>query len=117
MSATICFKKVPENLYKITIKKIVRPKFYFIQLGFRARLKSLIIIDTLRKARIPVYHSLTKDKFVNQLNTAENMKLSHLIIMGQKEALEDTVVIRHVETRAQDTVNLCDLSQYLQKLK
>ncbi|MFO0718792.1 MAG: His/Gly/Thr/Pro-type tRNA ligase C-terminal domain-containing protein [Candidatus Paceibacterota bacterium] len=117
MSATICFKKVPENLYKITIKKIVRPKFYFIQLGFRARLKSLIIIDTLRKAKIPVYHSLTKDKFVNQLSTAENLKLSHLIIMGQKEALEDTVVIRHMETRAQDTVSLCDLSQYLQKLK
>jgi histidyl-tRNA synthetase len=117
MSATICFKKIPENLYKITIKKITRPKFYFIQLGFRARLKSLIIIDTLRKAKIPVYHSLTKDKFVNQLNTAENLKLSHLIIMGQKEALEDTVVIRHMETRAQDTVSLCDLSHYLQKLK
>ncbi len=117
MSATICFKKVPENLYKITIKKIIRPKFYFIQLGFRARLKSLTIIDTLRKARIPVYHSLTKDKFVNQLNTAENLKLSHLIIMGQKEAIEDTVVIRHMDTRVQDTINLSDLSHYLQKLK
>ncbi|MSR73311.1 hypothetical protein EXS61_01755 [Candidatus Parcubacteria bacterium] len=117
MSATVCFKKVPDSVYKITIEKIKRPKFYFIQLGFRARLKSLSIIDNLRKAHIPVYHSLTKDKFENQLNTAKNLKLSHLIIVGQKEALEDTVVIRHMDTRAQDTINLDDLSHYLQKLK
>ncbi len=117
MSGTICFKKTPDMVLKITVRKIQRPKFYFIQLGFKARLKSLIIIDTLRKARIPVYHALTKEKLVNQLATAEHVKPSHLIIMGQKEALDDTVVIRHIDTRAQDIVSLAELSRYLQRLK
>ncbi len=117
MSATICVKKTPEPVYKIIVKKIPRPRFYFIQLGFRARLKSLTIIDNLRKARIPVCHSLSINNFVNQLTSAENMHLSHLIILGQKEALENTIVIRHMETRVQDTINLSDLSHYLQKLK
>lgn len=118
MSATISYKKVSEPVvYKITIKKIAQPKFYFIQLGFRARLKSLHIIDTLRKAHIPVYHSLTKDKLINQLSSAESLRLSHLIIMGQKEALDNTVVIRNMETRAQDTVSCSELSSYLQKLQ
>mgnify|MGYP000128172212 CR=1 FL=1 len=92
MSAMISFKKPQEKSYKITIRRVERPQFYFIQLGFRARLKSLHIIDTLRKAGIPVYHSLTKDKFLNQLTTAENLKLSHLIIVGQKEALDLSLI-------------------------
>ncbi len=117
MSATISFKKAPDTIYKVMTKKVQQPKFYFIQLGFRARLKSLQIIDTLRKAQIPVYHSLTKDKLLNQLTTAENLHLSHLIIMGQKEALEDTVVIRNMETRAQDTINCCELCTYLERLQ
>ena len=117
MSGSVCFKKTSETVGKTAARKMPRPKFYFVQLGFRARLKSLIIIDNLRKARIPVCHALMKEKLVNQLSTAETMKLSHLIIMGQKEALDDTVLIRNVHTRAQDIVNLADLSHYLQKLK
>jgi histidyl-tRNA synthetase len=115
MSTSIFFKK-PEVVKKIIIKESRAPKFYFVQLGFRARLKSLVLIDSLRKAKIPVGHSLMKDKFLNQISATETKKPSYLIIMGQKEAIDDTVVIRNVETRAQDTVSVCNLCTYLQSL-
>jgi histidyl-tRNA synthetase len=116
MSASISFKKAPEVIKKVLVRINNSPRFYFIQLGFRARLKSIEIIDTLRKARIPVRHALMKDKFLNQISASETVGPSHLIIMGQKEAIDNTVVIRNVETRAQDTVTIGDLCTYLQKI-
>ena len=81
-----------------------RPKVYFIQLGFDAKLKSLQVIESLRQAKIPLYQSLSKDKLTSQLATAEHMKIPIVIIMGQKEAIEDSVIVRDMNTRFQETV-------------
>lgn len=110
------FRK-PARPPKIFFKSKPRPKFYFIQFGTKAKLKSLAVIEALRQARIPVYHSLTSDQFVGQLKEAEDNGSPFVIIMGQKEALENTAVVRHMSTRVQETIALCDLPQYLMKLK
>jgi histidyl-tRNA synthetase len=70
----------------------------------------------LRSERIPVYHSLTKDKITGQLSGAEYMKATHVLIIGQKEALENSIVVRHVVTREQETVYLSDLVNFLKKI-
>lgn len=114
-SVNIGFKKKVEP--KTSFKSGFRPKFYFIQFGNFAKLKSLPLIESLRSARIPVYHSLTKDKFVGQLSSAESIASPFVIIMGQKEALENTVVVRQMSTRSQETVPVCDLANYLSKLR
>ncbi len=93
-----------------------KPKFYFIQLGHDAKLKSLKILETLRQAKIPVYQSLSKDKLIGQIASAEKMEIKYVLIMGQKEALENTVVVRNMDTRSQNTVNLSELVAYLKKL-
>lgn len=94
-----------------------KPKYYFIQLGFEAKLKSLQILEMLRQAKIPVSQSLSKDKLLAQITTAEKMEVPYVIIMGQKEALEGSVVVRDMNTRSQDTVFLSELVTYLKKLK
>lgn len=116
MSVNIAFKKkAPEP--KSALKSRFKPKFYFIQFGNIAKLKSLPLIETLRRANIPVHHSLTRDKFVSQLSVAEDTASPFVIIMGQKEALENTVVVRHSVTRAQQIVSILDLPRYLSKLR
>jgi histidyl-tRNA synthetase len=104
--------------YKAVSPRIVRkPKIYFIQLGFEAKLKSLEIIEVLRGARIPVIHSLNKDGLPVQLAIAEKMKIPHALIFGQKEALDGTVIVRDMVTRSQDTLKLKDLAEYIKKIK
>lgn len=98
-------------------KKEEEPKFYFIQFGDVAKKKSLTIIETLRKAKIAVHQSLSKDKLSVQLTHAEKMNIPYIIMMGQKEALEETVVVRHMVTRAQDTVEIDYLVTHLKGLK
>jgi len=44
------------------------------------------------------------------------MKASHVLIIGQKEALENTVVVRNITNREQETVSLNELCGFLKKI-
>ncbi len=104
--------------YKKLAPRILRkPKIYFIQLGSEAKLKSLNIIETLRKAHIPIAQSLSKDSLGSQLAIAEKLTIPYSIIFGVKEALDNSVIVRDMENRSQDTVKLNKLLEYLKELK
>lgn len=119
-------RDVPGAVISISLKKPLQTKagskafskarFYFIQLGFEAKLKSLEIIDMLREAKIPVCQSLSKDKLGAQLTSAEAQNFPYLLIVGQKEALDKTVLVRYKETRSQEAVPVSKLVEYLKKL-
>lgn len=98
--------------------RIMKPaKVYFIQLGFEAKLKSLSIIEILRKAHIPIHQSLSKDSLSQQLGVAEKMNIPYCVIFGQKEAMDSTVIVRNMKTHSQDTVKIEKLCEYLKNLK
>ncbi len=117
MGATILVKKSKELTKKVIVKNIKKPKFYLVQLGNTAKLKALNVVEMLRKHKIPIYHSITKDKITGQLSGAEYMKATHVLIMGQKEAVENSIVVRNIQTRSQETVTLTDLPKFLKGLK
>ncbi len=102
------------NLSPRIIKK---PKMYFIQLGFDAKLKSLNIMEILRKAKVPIAQSISKDSLGAQLAIAEKMGVKHTIIFGQKEAIENSVIVRDMSTRSQETVPINKLLEYIKELK
>ncbi len=104
------YKNVPPRIMK-------KPKVYFIQVGLEAKLKSLSVIEILRKAHIPIMQALSKDSLSAQLAVAEKAGLPYVLIFGQKEAIENSVIVRHMETRSQDTVKLDKLPEYLKSLK
>lgn len=96
---------------------IKKPKIYFIQLGAEAKMKSLGIIEILRKARVPIAQSLSKDGLGQQLAQAERSGAPFAIIFGQKEAMENTVIVRNMETRSQEIVKLEFLPDFVKHLK
>ncbi len=103
-----------KNLAPRIMKK---PKVYFIQVGWDARLKSLTVIEILRKAHVPVIQALSKDSLSAQLAVAEKSGAPYVIIFGQKEAMEKSVIVRNMETRSQDTVPIAELNNFLKHLK
>lgn len=105
-----------EKAPKKTYKELPKPRFYLVQLGRDAKMKSLPLIELLRRERIAIHHSLAHDKIGSQLGSAERLRVPYIMILGQKEALEDSVTIRNVSTRAQDTIPLKDLPLYLKNL-
>lgn len=102
---------------KLTPRIIKKPKMYFIQLGTDAKLKSINVIEILRKAHIPIAQSLSKDSLSQQLAIAEKLQIPHALIFGQKEALENSVIVRSMANRSQETVKLKDLLEHLKELK
>jgi len=109
---------VSSSWYKKLAPRILKkPKIYFIQLGSEAKLKSLNIIETLRKAHIPITQSLSKDSLGSQLAIAEKLAIPYSLIFGVKEALDNSVIVRDMSNRSQDTVKLNKLLEYLKELK
>lgn len=114
---TICFESKKKSSPSIVFEKLKTPRFYLVQVGPEAKLKSLRVIDMLRRENIALYHSLVKDKLGAQLGSAENLNVPYILIMGQKESHENTVIVRNMATRSQDTVAIPTLVAYLKKLK
>ncbi len=102
---------------KLTPRIVKKPKVFFIQLSFDAKLKSFEVIEILRHAKIPMAQSIAKDSLGAQLAQAEKLRVPFAIILGQKEALENTVIVRHMDTRSQDTIKINDLADYFKSLK
>ncbi len=113
---TVIVKKTDIASKKVVIKKLKKPCLYLVQLGSTAKLKALNVVETLRKNRITICHSITKDKIGGQLSGADYMHASHLLIIGQKEAIENTVVVRNAVTREQETVCVSELAEFLKQL-
>lgn len=102
----------PEHAY-LPPRIVKKPKVFLVQLGFDAKLKSMVVIEILRKARIPIVQALPKDSLASQLASAERANIPYAFIIGQKEVIDETIIVRNMETRSQDIVRVRDLSEYI----
>lgn len=102
---------------KSTVLKFAAPKIFFLQLGTMAKLKSLKVIEMLRQSGIVLEHALAREKLLSQLSLGEHSKHPYSLIMGQREALEESVIVRNNTTRAQETIRITEVSAYLKKMK
>lgn len=116
MASVSVFSQEKDAAKKV-YKELPKPKFYLIQLGREAKIKTLSLLEMLRHERIPVHHFLGKDKLSFQLGSAETLRVPYLIIIGHKEALDGTATIRNMTTRAQDTIPLGNLPTYLKHIR
>jgi histidyl-tRNA synthetase len=83
---------------------VANPQVAIIQLGFGPKVRSLILINELRKAGIPVMQDLANDSLSAQLREAEQQNMAHVIIIGQKEFVDGTVILRDMVARKQEPI-------------
>lgn len=93
----------------------VKPKVFFIQIGALAKKKSLPLIESLRKLNIEVLESLGKEALKPQLRLADKETAKLALIFGQKEAFEESIIIRDLQTGAQETVQLKKLVEEVKR--
>lgn len=84
----------------------VKPKVFLVQLGEAAKKKSLTLFEGLRKAGISVKSSFGRDSIKSQLRIANRLGVKYALIFGQKEAIEESIIIREMDTGIQETVLL-----------
>lgn len=98
------------------VKKMRRPLASFIQLGLESKLISLEIIEKLRQVKVPLYLSLAKDRLGAQVSSVEKYHTPYVIVMGKKEAVERTAIVRKTETHAQEIVPIDLLAKHMKKI-
>lgn len=88
---------------------------FLVQLGDLAKRKSFMLMEALRSGGIAVKESLGRDSIKIQLKIAERFGSRFALIIGQKEALDGTVIVREVESGIQETVPQEKLIEFLKK--
>jgi histidyl-tRNA synthetase len=89
-----------------TEPKVEEAKVFLAQLGQMAKRKSMKLFEEFRDAKIPVAESFSKDSLKAQLRSANKIGAKWVLIFGQKEALEDFITLRDMDTGAQEEIKL-----------
>ena len=90
----------------IELPKDRKVDVFFCQLGDAARRKGLVIFEEFRTAGVPTGEAFGKGALKAQLEIADKMQAKIALILGQKEVLDGTIIIRDMESGAQEIVDI-----------
>ncbi|MDK2949276.1 MAG: histidyl-tRNA synthetase [Patescibacteria group bacterium] len=92
------------------------PDIFFTQIGPLAKKKSLPILEELRSAGLKVGESFGKSGLKDQLGKASRLGVKAVIILGQKEAINEKILIRNMKTSKQVEVKQENIVKELKKI-
>lgn len=104
-----------DTLFETPVLSPDKPKVYLAQLGDLAKRKSLELLEALRSGDISVYESLGRDSVKSQLKVAERIGAEMALILGQKEALDNTIIVREIISGIQETIPQEKLVEFLKR--
>jgi histidyl-tRNA synthetase len=90
-----------------------RLRFAFVHIGEEAKRESIKIADEIRRARLPLWQIIGLESLTEQMIFVEKMNPPYLIVMGRKEALERSVVLRNRATQEETSILLSELTERL----
>ncbi len=79
-----------------------RPQVFVAQLGEQAKRKAMKLFEECRVGGVHVAATFTKDSLKGQLEAANRFNVRYTVIIGQKEILDGTVIIRDMESGVQE---------------
>ncbi|EKD46640.1 MAG: hypothetical protein ACD_67C00134G0004 [uncultured bacterium] len=99
--------RLVQEMKRVHAKMYVEPKprVFLAQLGDLAKKKSLNVFAELQKNGILTAESFGRGSLKSQLRVADRLGVEITLIIGQKEALDETVIIKDMVSGTQETVN------------
>jgi histidyl-tRNA synthetase len=89
------------------------PSCFVVHVGDAAKLKAFTLLESLWKAHVSVTQTLMADNFREQIEKGRLSGAKYLAIIGQREALDSTIIVRNVATQAQTTLPMEKLEMYM----
>lgn len=99
----------------IPVPSIHKRDIFIAQLGNEAKRKALRLFEEMRGRGWSVAESFSKDGLSAQLERANKLGVQFTLILGQKEILDGTVIIRDMSSGIQEEVNYTKLFTELEK--
>ncbi len=89
----------------IPIKEDKENFIFLAQLGDQGKRKAFALFEELRKAGFKIRQAFTKDSLKTQLEEADRAGAKYTLILGQKELLDGTIILRDMESGTQEVVD------------
>jgi len=99
----------------IQIPRPKNPTVFLAQLGEQAKTKCLKLFEELYQNNIHVIASLSQNGLKTQLEIATKTKVKFTLILGQKEVLEKTILLRDMEGGMQEIIDFKKIIPTLKK--
>lgn len=99
--AIVVYKEQGGKVLTAPLKKV-----FLVQLGELAKKKGLCLLEDFRKAGVDVATSFGRDSIKAQLKVADRLATPFSLILGQKEAIDGSVILRDMHTGVQETIPL-----------
>ena len=84
---------------------VTTPQVFIAQLGFLAKKKALRLMADLQTSGILVATAFDRDSLKSQLKAADRLKVPLALIIGQREVIEETVILRDMADGTQEMVS------------
>jgi histidyl-tRNA synthetase len=89
----------------VAVPDLNQPEVFVAQLGEPARRKTLALFNALRRDGVKVAESFSRDALKQQLEIANRLGVRYTVILGQKEVLDGTALIRDMDSGIQEIVD------------
>jgi histidyl-tRNA synthetase len=106
------FQIASEGMVKVSSKP-ARLRFSFVHIGDEAKRVSIQLAEEFRHARVSLAQDIGVESLTEQLNLADRRGSPYLLIMGRKEALEGSAILRNRKTQEQTILPLKGLAERL----
>lgn len=100
----------------VTKPPVTRMRFSFVHIGDEAKRISIQLAEELKKARVPVMQDIGVESLTEQLLLTERRNPAYLVIMGRKEAIEGSVILRNRNTQEERILPLAHLAEQLKAI-
>lgn len=106
------------NLIKernIKIFSASNPLIFLVQIGDLGKKKSLKLFEELQQSGLKTASSFSKSTIKSQLKIANKLQARFALILGQKEAIDESIIIRDMTSGSQEVIPLNKVIKEIKK--
>jgi len=100
---------------KLILPNLKEEVVFLAQLGDQAKIKSYILFEELRRSGFNVRQSFSTDSLKSQMEEAGRLNAKVSLILGKKEVMDETILLRDMESGVQETVAFKKVKDKLEK--
>ncbi len=98
-------------------KNSALPACFVVHVGEAAKLKAFTLLDSLWRSEVHLDQALLEESIQAQMQRAQQSQAKYLAIIGQREALDNTVIVKNVLSELQEIVPLDKVASRMSRVR
>ncbi|PIR85279.1 hypothetical protein COU15_01555 [Candidatus Kaiserbacteria bacterium CG10_big_fil_rev_8_21_14_0_10_45_20] len=109
---------VPEKIdSRIARSSVDTPACFVVHIGEAAKIKAFGLLDSLLRSRIALGQAILASTMQEQMELAKSSGAKYVSVIGHREALDDTVILRNLTTQIQEVIPIQKLPARMSRVR